>query len=208
MTRTSTISGGRIELPSGRKVAESDLLKGLGDPKQTPDFYELVALQHGRLAASGDANPQRPWPRSAASHSAPPKAGSRRPAPAASSRRGAGGGLGSDASARWRRLGLATRADGGYRAMAHRGLDGARRAPASPPAAPGRPLPLPRSRGRHPADLRTPPGWRWGSCQQGRGADVRQITRRWCEVASRPERHRVVRFSARIGDPLKKGTTS
>ncbi len=57
MTRTSAISGGRIELPSGRKVAESDLLKGLGDPKQTPDFYELVALQHGRLAASGDANP-------------------------------------------------------------------------------------------------------------------------------------------------------
>src|SRR5665647_630900 len=57
MTRTSTISGGKIELPSGRKVAKRDLLKGLGDPKQTPDFYELVALQHGRLAASGDANP-------------------------------------------------------------------------------------------------------------------------------------------------------
>jgi hypothetical protein len=57
MKRTSTISGGKIELPSGRKVAERDLLKPLGDPKQTPDFYELVALQHGRLAASGDANP-------------------------------------------------------------------------------------------------------------------------------------------------------
>jgi len=57
MTRTSTISGGKIALPSGRKVAERDLLKPLGDPKQTPDFYELVALQHGRLAASGDANP-------------------------------------------------------------------------------------------------------------------------------------------------------
>jgi hypothetical protein len=55
--RTSTITGGKIELPSGRKVAERDLLKPLGDPKQTPDFYELVALQHGRLTANGDANP-------------------------------------------------------------------------------------------------------------------------------------------------------
>jgi hypothetical protein len=33
--------------------------------------------------------PRRPWPRSAASHSAPPKAGSRRPAPADSSHQGA-----------------------------------------------------------------------------------------------------------------------
>jgi len=57
MTRTSAVSGGKIELPSGRKVADRDLLKGLGDPKQTPDFYELVALQHGRLTANGDANP-------------------------------------------------------------------------------------------------------------------------------------------------------
>ncbi len=57
MKRTSTITGGKIELPSGRKVAERDLLKPLGDPKQTPDFYELVALQHGRLTANGDANP-------------------------------------------------------------------------------------------------------------------------------------------------------
>lgn len=57
MTRRSTITGGKIELPSGRKVAERDLLKPLGDPKQTPDFYELVALQHGRLTAKGDANP-------------------------------------------------------------------------------------------------------------------------------------------------------
>lgn len=57
MKRTSAISGGKIDLPSGRKVAERDLLKPLGDPKQTPDFYELVALQHGRLAADGDPNP-------------------------------------------------------------------------------------------------------------------------------------------------------
>lgn len=57
MTRTSTITGGKIELPSGRKVAERDLLKPLGAPKQTPDFYELVALQHARLTVNGDANP-------------------------------------------------------------------------------------------------------------------------------------------------------
>ena len=55
--RTTTITGGKIELPSGRKVAERDLLKPLGDPKKTPDFYEHVALQHGRLTANGDANP-------------------------------------------------------------------------------------------------------------------------------------------------------
>ncbi|MGV8966826.1 MAG: hypothetical protein ACOH2F_11155 [Cellulomonas sp.] len=57
---TNTITGGKIELPSGRKVAVRDLLNPLGDPKQTPDFYELVALQHGRLTASGDANPPPP----------------------------------------------------------------------------------------------------------------------------------------------------
>ena len=57
LKRTSTVSGGKIELPSGRKVAERDLLKPLGDPKKTPDFYELVALQHGRLTANGDVNP-------------------------------------------------------------------------------------------------------------------------------------------------------
>lgn len=56
-TSTSTSTGGKIELPSGRKVAERDLLRPLGDPKQTPDFYELVALQHGRLTANGDTNP-------------------------------------------------------------------------------------------------------------------------------------------------------
>lgn len=57
MRRTSTVTGGKIELPSGRKVSERDLLKPLGDPKQTLDFYELVALQHARLAAQGDLNP-------------------------------------------------------------------------------------------------------------------------------------------------------
>ncbi|MGV8967827.1 MAG: hypothetical protein ACOH2F_16310 [Cellulomonas sp.] len=57
VTRTNTITGGKIELPSGRKVAERDLLNPLSDPKLTPDFYELVALQHGRLTANGDTNP-------------------------------------------------------------------------------------------------------------------------------------------------------
>ncbi len=57
MSRTTTLTGGKIELPSGRKVPERDLLKPLGEPKQTPDFYELVALQHGRLSTNGDPNP-------------------------------------------------------------------------------------------------------------------------------------------------------
>ncbi len=57
MKRTETITGGKILLPSGRKVSERDLLKPLGDPKKTPDFYELVALQHGRLTREGDRNP-------------------------------------------------------------------------------------------------------------------------------------------------------
>jgi hypothetical protein len=57
MKRTETITGGKIVLPSGRKVSERDLLKPLGDPKTVPDFYELVALQHGRLTQQGDANP-------------------------------------------------------------------------------------------------------------------------------------------------------
>ena len=57
MKRTSTITGGRITLPSGRRIAERDVLKPLGDPKRVPDFYELVALQHGRLAREGDRNP-------------------------------------------------------------------------------------------------------------------------------------------------------
>jgi hypothetical protein len=55
--RTSTVIGGKIALPSGRRVRERDLLKPLEDPKRTPDFYELVALQHGKLARQGDMNP-------------------------------------------------------------------------------------------------------------------------------------------------------
>ena len=57
MKRTVTITGGKIALPSGRKISERDLLKPLGNPKQTLDFYELVALQYGKLASQGDEAP-------------------------------------------------------------------------------------------------------------------------------------------------------
>ena len=57
MKRTVTITGGKIALPSGRKISERDLLKPLGNPKRTPDFYELVALQYGKLASQGDEAP-------------------------------------------------------------------------------------------------------------------------------------------------------
>ncbi|AWB96265.1 hypothetical protein DCE93_11910 [Agromyces badenianii] len=57
MKRTETITGGKIVLPSGHKVSERDLLNPLGEPKKTPDFYELVALQHGHLSRKGDKNP-------------------------------------------------------------------------------------------------------------------------------------------------------
>ena len=58
MKREHTITGGKITLPSGRKLAERGLLKPLGGTaKQDPDFYERVALQHGRLVQQGDKNP-------------------------------------------------------------------------------------------------------------------------------------------------------
>ncbi len=57
MKRTVTIMGGKIVLPSGRKISERDLLKPLGNPKRTPDFYELVALQYGKLSSQGDEAP-------------------------------------------------------------------------------------------------------------------------------------------------------
>lgn len=58
MKRSHTITGGKIVLPSGRKVAERELLKPLGGTaKQDPDFYQRVALQHGRLSQQGDKNP-------------------------------------------------------------------------------------------------------------------------------------------------------
>jgi len=58
MKREQTITGGKIVLPSGRKIVERDLLKPLGGTaKQDSDFYERVALQHGRLTQQGDKNP-------------------------------------------------------------------------------------------------------------------------------------------------------
>ena len=58
MKREHTVTGGKIVLPSGRKLVERDLLKPLGGTaKQDTDFYERVALQHGRLAQEGDKNP-------------------------------------------------------------------------------------------------------------------------------------------------------
>ena len=41
--RTENLREGSAETPRG--------------PKTVPDFYELVALQHGRLARDGDRNP-------------------------------------------------------------------------------------------------------------------------------------------------------
>ena len=57
MKRVATVTGNKIVLPSGRKVSDRELLKPLGNPKQVPDFYELVALQHGKLSGKGDENP-------------------------------------------------------------------------------------------------------------------------------------------------------
>ena len=57
MKRVATVTGNKIVLPSGRKVSDRDLLKALGNPKQVPDFYELVALQHSKLSGQGDENP-------------------------------------------------------------------------------------------------------------------------------------------------------
>jgi hypothetical protein len=48
---------GKITLPSGRTLRSRDVLQPLGDPRRTPDFYEVVALQHTRLAEDGDPNP-------------------------------------------------------------------------------------------------------------------------------------------------------
>lgn len=46
-----------MNLPSGRTLRSLDLFEPLGDPKRTADFYELVALQHARLAEDCDPNP-------------------------------------------------------------------------------------------------------------------------------------------------------
>lgn len=57
MKRIATVTGNKIVLPSGRKISDKEILKPLGNPKQDSDFYELVALQHGKLDVQGDKNP-------------------------------------------------------------------------------------------------------------------------------------------------------
>ena len=57
VTGASQFVDGWIMLPSGRRFASKDVLQPFGDPKRTPDFYELVALQHARLDGDGDPNP-------------------------------------------------------------------------------------------------------------------------------------------------------
>lgn len=57
VTGASRFENGRIILPSGRTLRAREVLAPLGDPKRTLDFYELVALQHARLAEDGDPNP-------------------------------------------------------------------------------------------------------------------------------------------------------
>lgn len=59
MQRAQTpLRGEIVILPSGRKISKSALLtKPIGDPKKTPDFYELVALQHGELVNNWIKNP-------------------------------------------------------------------------------------------------------------------------------------------------------
>lgn len=57
MKRVATVPGSKTVLPSGRKISDRDLVEPLGNPKQVADFYELVALQHGKLSGQGDENP-------------------------------------------------------------------------------------------------------------------------------------------------------
>ncbi|WP_159502479.1 hypothetical protein [Microbacterium sp. 18062] len=57
VTGTSHFHEGKMTLPSGRTLKSSAVMKPLDDPKRTPDFYELVALQHTRLTDDGDPNP-------------------------------------------------------------------------------------------------------------------------------------------------------
>ncbi|MHB1063223.1 MAG: hypothetical protein ACYC1Z_01805 [Georgenia sp.] len=57
VTGASRFTGGKITLPSGRVLRSADVMKPLGNPKRTPDFYEVVALQHTRLTDDGEPNP-------------------------------------------------------------------------------------------------------------------------------------------------------
>lgn len=57
VTGASYFQDGRMTLPSGRTIQSSEVMRPIGDPKRTSDFYELVALQHIRLTDDGDPNP-------------------------------------------------------------------------------------------------------------------------------------------------------
>ncbi len=46
-----------MTMPSGHVLRSADVMKPLGNPKRTPDFYEVVALQHTRLIDDGEPNP-------------------------------------------------------------------------------------------------------------------------------------------------------
>ncbi|EKU48471.1 hypothetical protein M3G00_01750 [Brevibacterium casei] len=57
VTGQSRFEGGTMTMPSGRVLRSADVMKPLGNPKRTPDFYEVVALQHARLVDDGEPNP-------------------------------------------------------------------------------------------------------------------------------------------------------
>ena len=57
VTGASRFEGGAMTMPSGRIMRSADVLKPLGNPKRTSDFYEVVALQHSRLVDDGEPNP-------------------------------------------------------------------------------------------------------------------------------------------------------
>ncbi|WP_265447117.1 hypothetical protein [Flexivirga meconopsidis] len=57
VTGASRFTGGTMTMPSGRTLRAEDVMKPLGNPKRTPDFYEVVALQHARLVDDGEPNP-------------------------------------------------------------------------------------------------------------------------------------------------------
>ena len=46
VTGATRFEGGTLTMPSGRILHAEDVMKPLGNPKRTPDFYEVVALQY------------------------------------------------------------------------------------------------------------------------------------------------------------------
>ncbi|MCL6423571.1 hypothetical protein Bequi_09270 [Brachybacterium sp. JHP9] len=57
VTGATRFEGGTMTMPSGRVLRSADVMQPLGNPKRTPDFYEVVALQHTRLVDDGEPNP-------------------------------------------------------------------------------------------------------------------------------------------------------